>query len=160
MAARQRLGFFTRVLDEVGPAERYRLALEQIRTAEDVGFDTAWVAQHHFHGQEGGLPSPFVLLSYAAAQTSRIVLGTSIVTLPLEAPVRVAEDAAVLALLSDGRFELGIGSGGTPSSFPPSGTILRIGREISRGTFSNCCPRFGATSSRPTTVRSIPPRPV
>lgn len=121
MAARQRLGFFTRVLDEVGPAERYRLALEQIRTAEDVGFDTAWVAQHHFHGQEGGLPSPFVLLSYAAAQTSRIVLGTSIVTLPLEAPVRVAEDAAVLALLSDGRFELGIGSGGTPSSFPPFG---------------------------------------
>ena len=118
---RQRLGFFTRVLDEAPAGERYRLALEQIRTAEAVGFDSAWVAQHHFHEQEGGLPSPFVLLSYAAAQTSRIVLGTSIVTLPLEAPLRVAEDAAVLALLSDGRFELGIGSGGTPSSFPPFG---------------------------------------
>lgn len=121
MADRQRLGFFTRVLDEVSARDRYRLALEQIRTAEDVGFDTAWVAQHHFHEQEGGLPSPFVLLSHAAAQTSRIVLGTSIVTLPLEAPLRVAEDAAVLSLLSDGRFELGIGSGGTPSSFPPFG---------------------------------------
>jgi putative FMN-dependent luciferase-like monooxygenase len=62
-----------------------------------------------------------VLLAHAAAQTSRIVLGTSIVTLPLEAPLRVAEDAAVLALLSGGRFELGVGSGGTPSSFPPFG---------------------------------------
>jgi putative FMN-dependent luciferase-like monooxygenase len=118
---RQRLGFFTRVLDETTPQERYRLALAQIRMAEEVGFDTAWVAQHHFHENEGGLPGPLVLLSYAAAQTSRIVLGTGIVTLPLEAPVRVAEDAAVLSLLSGARFELGIGSGGTPSSFPPFG---------------------------------------
>ena len=62
-----------------------------------------------------------MLLSHAAAQTSRILLGTSIVTLPLEAPLRVAEDAAVLSILSGGRFELGIGSGGTPSSFPPFG---------------------------------------
>jgi putative FMN-dependent luciferase-like monooxygenase len=121
MTRPQRLGFFTRVLDETDAAERYRLALEQIRTAEAVGFDSAWVAQHHFHEQEGGLPSPFVLLSYAAAQTTRIVLGTSIVTLPLEAPLRVAEDAAVLSILSGGRFELGVGSGGTPSSFPPFG---------------------------------------
>ncbi|QAY59471.1 putative FMN-dependent luciferase-like monooxygenase [Microbacterium protaetiae] len=121
MTARQRLGFFTRVLDETTAAERYRLALEQITTAESVGFDTAWVAQHHFHEAEGGLPSPFVLLSQAALLTSRLVLGTSIITLPLEAPLRVAEDAAVLSLLSGDRLELGVGSGGTPSSFPPFG---------------------------------------
>ncbi len=121
MTHRKRLGFFTRVLDDTTARERYRLALAQIRAAEKYGFDTAWVAQHHFHEQEGGLPSPFVLLAQAAAQTSRIVLGTGIVTLPLEAPLRVAEDAAVLSLLSDGRFELGVGSGGTPSSFPPFG---------------------------------------
>jgi len=121
MAAGPRIGFFTRVLDEAPAGERYRLALEQIRTAEAVGLDTAWVAQHHFHEAEGGLPSPFVLLAQAAAQTSRIVLGTGIVTLPLEAPLRVAEDAAVLSVLSGGRLELGVGSGGTPSSFPPFG---------------------------------------
>ncbi|MGN8027158.1 putative FMN-dependent luciferase-like monooxygenase [Microbacterium sp. 22242] len=120
-AGNPRLGFFTRVLDDAPPAERYRLALEQIRTAERLGFDTAWVAQHHFHEAEGGLPSPFVFLAHASARTTGIVLGTSIVTLPLEEPVRVAEDAAVLSLLSGGRFELGIGSGGTPSSFPPFG---------------------------------------
>jgi len=116
-----RLGFFTRLLDDAPPADRYRNAVAQIVHAEDLGYDTAWVAQHHFHSGEGGLPSPFVLLAQAAARTSRIVLATGIVTLPLEAPVRVAEDAAVLHVLADGRFELGIGSGGTPSSFAPFG---------------------------------------
>ncbi|MGA0565725.1 putative FMN-dependent luciferase-like monooxygenase [Rathayibacter sp. KR2-224] len=116
-----RLGYFTRLLDDVEPLQRYRNAIAQFVRAEELGFDTAWVAQHHFHRDEGGLPSPFVLLAQAAALTSRIVLATGIVTLPLEAPLRVAEDAAVLWLLSDGRFELGIGSGGTATSFPPFG---------------------------------------
>ncbi|NNC13663.1 putative FMN-dependent luciferase-like monooxygenase [Planctomonas sp. JC2975] len=116
-----RLGFFTRLLDDASPVDRYRNAIAQFVRAEELGFDTAWVAQHHFHRDEGGLPSPFVLLAQAAAKTSRIVLATGIVTLPLEAPLRVAEDAAVLWLLSEGRLEVGIGSGGTSSSFPPFG---------------------------------------
>jgi putative FMN-dependent luciferase-like monooxygenase len=118
-----RLGYFTRLLDDVPPAQRYRNALEQFVRAEELGFDTAWVAQHHFNGSEGGLPAPFVFLAQAAAKTSRIQLATGIVTLPLEAPIRVAEDAAVLWLLAGGRLELGIGSGGTASSFPPFGHL-------------------------------------
>jgi len=117
----KRLGFFTRLLDDGSAIDRYRNALDQFVRAEEVGLDSVWVAQHHFHENEGGLPSPFVLLAQAAARTSRIHLGTGIVTLPLEEPLRVAEDAAVLQLLSGGRLELGIGSGGTPSSFPPFG---------------------------------------
>ncbi|EIM28398.1 putative FMN-dependent luciferase-like monooxygenase [Microvirga lotononidis] len=117
----KRLGFFTRLLDEAGAAERYRLASEQIVHAERHGFDSAWVAQHHFHEAEGGLPSPLVFLSHVAAQTSRIRLGTGIITLPLENPVRVAEDAVVLDLLSGGRLEVGVGTGGTPSSFTAFG---------------------------------------
>lgn len=113
----KRLGFFTRLLDDATPAERYRLATAQIVKAEQEGFDAAWVAQHHFNHDEGGLPSPFVFLGHVAAQTQRIRLGTGIVTLPLEAPLRVAEDAVVFDLLSGGRLELGVGSGGTPSSF-------------------------------------------
>src|SRR5262245_37310181 len=80
----KRLGFFTRLLDQAAPAERYRLATAQIVQAERCGFDTAWIAQHHFHEDEGGLPAPFVFLAQVAAQTSRIRLGTAIVTLPLE----------------------------------------------------------------------------
>src|SRR5437868_12013671 len=103
------LGFFTRLLDRVEPAERYRLATAQILHAERFGFDSAWIAQHHFHEDEGGLPAPFVFLAQAAVQTSRIRLGTGIVTLPLELPIRVAEDAVVTDLISGGRLEVGVG---------------------------------------------------
>ena len=99
-----RLGFFTRLLDQADAAERYRLAIAQIVHAESCGFDSAWVAQHHFHEDEGGLPAPFVFLSQVAAQTTRIRLGTGIVTLPLELPIRMAEDAAVLDLMCGGRL--------------------------------------------------------
>lgn len=117
----KRLGFFTRLLDEGSAGQRYRLAAEQIVHAERQGFDTAWVAQHHFHEAEGGLPSPFVFLAHVAAQTSKIRLGTGVVTLPLEHPIRAAEDAVVLDLLSEGRLEIGVGTGGTPSSFTAFG---------------------------------------
>lgn len=109
------------MLDDASAGERYRLATEQILHAEAHGFDTAWVAQHHFHAAEGGLPSPLVFLASVAARTRRIRLGTGIVTLPLENPVRVAEDAAVLDLISNGRLEFGVGTGGTPSSFTAFG---------------------------------------
>ncbi|MCC6718603.1 MAG: putative FMN-dependent luciferase-like monooxygenase [Acetobacteraceae bacterium] len=113
----QGLGFFTRVLDAVPAAERYRLAGEQIIHAERCGFDSAWVAQHHFHEAEGGLPAPLVFLAHVAARTSRIRLGTGIITLPLELPIRVAEDTAVLDLLCGGRLEVGIGPGGNMAAF-------------------------------------------
>jgi len=117
----KRLGFFTRLLDKASAGERYRLASEQIIHAERYGFDSGWVAQHHFHEAEGGLPSPLVFLSHVAARTSTIRLGTGIITLPLENPVRVAEDAVVLDLLSGGRLEVGVGTGGTPASFTAFG---------------------------------------
>jgi len=117
----KRLGFFTRLLDEGDAAERYRLATAQILHAEAQGFDSAWVAQHHFHEHEGGLPAPLVFLSQVAALTSRIRLGTGIVTLPMEHAIRVAEDAAVLDIISGGRLELGVGSGGNLAAFAAFG---------------------------------------
>jgi putative FMN-dependent luciferase-like monooxygenase len=116
-----RLGFFTRLLDEGDAAARLRLATEQILHAEAAGFDTAWVAQHHFHAGEGGLPSPLVFLAHVAARTSRIKLGSAIITLPVEDPVRLAEDAAVLHSLSGGRLEIGVGGGGNPTAFAAFG---------------------------------------
>jgi putative FMN-dependent luciferase-like monooxygenase len=117
----KRLGFFTRLLDQGSAQQRYRLATEQIVHAERAGFDSAWVAQHHFHEDEGGLPSPLVFLAQVAARTRHIRLGTGVITLPMESAIRVAEDTAVLDLLSDGRLEVGIAAGGTPSSFSAFG---------------------------------------
>ncbi|WP_204326652.1 putative FMN-dependent luciferase-like monooxygenase [Rhizobium lusitanum] len=117
----KRLGFFSRVLDQADAATRYRLVAEQIVHAEEHGFDSAWVAQHHFNGEEGGLPAPLVFLAALAPQTSRIRLGTGVITLPMENAVRVAEDTAVLDHLLGGRLEVGFGTGGTPQAFLPFG---------------------------------------
>lgn len=119
--AAPRIGVFTRLLEQASPADRYRFALEQIEAAERAGFASAWIAQHHFHEAEGGLPSPFVLLGAAAQRTSRIGLGTAVVTLPIDDPLRVAEDAVVVDALSGGRVQLGLATGGTPSSFTAFG---------------------------------------
>ena len=127
---RPRLGLFTRLLEEAPAADRYRFALEQISHAEQLGFASAWVAQHHFGEREGGLPSPFVLLAAAAQRTEQIALGTAVVTLPIDDPLRAAEDAAVLDALSTGRVQLGIAAGGTPSSFPAFGRDPEARREL------------------------------
>lgn len=117
----KRIGFFTRLLEHTTAQQRYRLASEQIQHAERLGFDSAWIAQHHFHEHEGGLPSPLLLLAHVAALTRTIRLGTAVITLPMENALRVAEDAAVLDLLAQGRLEIGLGAGSTPHSFLPFG---------------------------------------
>lgn len=105
-----RLGFFT-YLDGPGTqAEIYRQVIERFARAEQVGFDSAWVAQHHF-AHHGGLPSPLVFFASVAASIPRIRLGTAIIALSLDDPIRLAEDAAVLDVLHPGRFELGLGTG-------------------------------------------------
>jgi alkanesulfonate monooxygenase SsuD/methylene tetrahydromethanopterin reductase-like flavin-dependent oxidoreductase (luciferase family) len=77
--------------------------------AEELGFDGVTVTEHHAPLMT--CPSPHLLLAAAAVRTSRIRLGTAVTVLPLYSPVRVAEEAGMLDLLSGGRFELGLGRG-------------------------------------------------
>ena len=109
------------ILNEPGDqARNYHDALELFAHAERLGVEGLWVRQFHLRrpgpGTQstsgGGLPSPFVFLAWLAARTHRLRLGTAAVTLPLESPIRVAEDAAVLDALSGGRVELGVANGG------------------------------------------------
>jgi alkanesulfonate monooxygenase SsuD/methylene tetrahydromethanopterin reductase-like flavin-dependent oxidoreductase (luciferase family) len=79
------------------------------------------VAQHHFHNGDGRLPSVLPFLAAAAERTRRIRLGTAVVVLPLEDPLRVAEDAAVVDAISGGRLELGLGTGSDPLTFAAFG---------------------------------------
>jgi hypothetical protein len=152
----QHLAFFTRLLDAAPAAERYRLAAEQIAHAEQLGFDAAWVAQHHFHEHEGGLPSPFVFLGHLAARTSRIRLGTGIVTLPLELPVRVAEDAIVLDLLSAGRLELGAAMAAIQPRSPGSDSTMLTAMSFSSAIWHGCAVPWPA-SQYPAATRCIRP---
>lgn len=151
-----RLGFFTRLLEDAPAADRYRFALEQIEQAERSGFASAWVAQHHFGEHEGGLPSPFVLLAAAAERTSRIALATGVVTLPIDDPLRVAEDAVVLDQLSDGRVQLGLATGGTPSSFTAFGRESDRRREIFAEHFEVLLDALGGRGIRGTASQIYP----
>lgn len=125
-----RIGFFTRLLDDDTAANRYAFALEQIRHAEHHGFTAAWIAQHHFDAREGGLPSPWPLLGAAAATTHSIRLGTAVVTLPHENAIRTAEDAAVIDLISHGRFEFGVAPGASPQALEAFGYGDSDAREL------------------------------
>ena len=90
---------------------RYHETMEQIVYAEELGFDIAWLAELHFYRPFSILSSPLILAAALVQRTQRIRLGTAVVLLPLQHPVRVAEDAATVDLLSQGRLELGVGRG-------------------------------------------------
>jgi alkanesulfonate monooxygenase SsuD/methylene tetrahydromethanopterin reductase-like flavin-dependent oxidoreductase (luciferase family) len=88
----------------------YAEILEQGVFAEELGYHAFFVAEHHFH-EYGAVPNPAVLLANLAARTRRLRLGTSISVLPFRNPVLVAEDYAMLDVISNGRLALGVGSG-------------------------------------------------
>ncbi|MEZ5498627.1 MAG: LLM class flavin-dependent oxidoreductase [Steroidobacteraceae bacterium] len=93
------------------PFERlYAESLDQIAEAERLGFDSIWMTEHHFC-DDGYTPSPMVLGGAIAARTKRLRIGTNLIVLPLHNPIRVAEDAATLSLITGGRFDLGVGVG-------------------------------------------------
>lgn len=105
------LGYLTHVAGHGSPAAIYRDTVALAVAAEELGLDAFWVAQHHHGSLEGLLPSPLVLLAAIAERTSVIRLGTAVIAAPLEDPLRLAEDAAVLDTISGGRLELGLGAG-------------------------------------------------
>jgi len=91
-------------------SELYAQALDLVRLAEESGFHSAWISEHHFL-PDGYCPSSLVIASAMAAVTSTIRIGTAALILPLHNPLRVAEDAAVVDNISNGRLELGVAVG-------------------------------------------------
>ena len=102
----------------------------EILRADALGFDYAWIAEHHFSDQYGIMPDVFVYAGYLAALTKRIKIGTAVVTLPLANPLRVAENAAFVDILSQGRFALGLGSGYRQYEFDGFGVDFEARRDI------------------------------
>ena len=109
------------------PAELYRRLFQQVQEAEQLGFDDAWVTEHHFHEFGGLIPNPPVFLAALGQATRRIHLGVAISVLPLHDPLQNAEAYAMADVLSGGRLEIGVGRGANPEEYAD----LRIGYEDS-----------------------------
>ena len=101
----------------------YTEALEEVTKAEELGFDSVWMEEHHSVTNHYW-PSPLVVLAGFATRTSRLTLGTDILVAAFHNPVRLAEDAAVLDVMSSGRFTLGIAIGYKPDEFSLYGVEL------------------------------------
>ncbi len=97
--------------DRANAADRLHSIVEQAAYGEELGFESVWLAEHHFHSFGGILASPTVIGAAIAQRTSKIRIGTAVTLLPYHNPLRIAEDYATLDCLSSGRLEFGIGHG-------------------------------------------------
>jgi probable F420-dependent oxidoreductase len=101
----------------------YRDALEEVVRGEELGFDSVWMEEHHAVLNHYW-PSPLPVLAGFASRTSTVILGTDILVAPFYHPVRLAEDVAMLDVMSNGRFVLGVAIGYKPDEFALYGTDL------------------------------------
>ena len=111
-----------------GHAEVFARATEMAQTADRLGFDSIWCAEHHF-STYGYLSRPLMFAMHLAAQTERIRVGSAVVVLPLHHPLVVAEEIATADLLSGGRLDVGLGRGYQRYEFDRLGHTLDESRE-------------------------------
>jgi len=112
------------------PTAAYERDLDVIKHMDRLGFEEAWIGEHHSCGHEL-IPDPMIFIGWAAPQTRHIKLGTGVVSLPYHNPLWVADRALFLDRLLRGRFMLGLG----PGALPTDATMIGITLEEQRTAF-------------------------
>jgi alkanesulfonate monooxygenase SsuD/methylene tetrahydromethanopterin reductase-like flavin-dependent oxidoreductase (luciferase family) len=112
-------------------ATLYRDSLEQVELAEALGFDSIWLTEHHFT-DDGYLPAMLPAAAAIAARTKHVTIGTFVLLAPFQHPLKLAEDAAVVDVISNGRLRLGLGQGYRQEEFDGFGVprAERLGRTL------------------------------
>ena len=105
-------------------AELYRHSIDQAVWAEQLGFGSVWLSEHHF-ADDDYASSPLMMAATLGARTSRMRIGTNIIVAGLHNPIRLAEDATALSLLTGNRFELGVGLGYRELEFSGFGRTVK-----------------------------------
>jgi alkanesulfonate monooxygenase SsuD/methylene tetrahydromethanopterin reductase-like flavin-dependent oxidoreductase (luciferase family) len=98
-------------------AQAFREALDLADTAEATGLDCVWLGEIHFNPGRSVISAPMVMATAMASRTRRIHVGTAVQVLPLGNPLRIAEEAATLDQLSEGRFQMGVGRSGAARTY-------------------------------------------
>ncbi|WP_084210657.1 LLM class flavin-dependent oxidoreductase [Pseudonocardia acaciae] len=114
------------------PTSAYERDLDVLRLLDKLGYDEAWIGEHHSCGHEI-IPDPMIFIAHAANHTRHIRLGTGVVSLPYHNPLWVADRALFLDHLTRGRFMLGLG----PGALPTDATMIGIGLEEQRGALEH-----------------------
>jgi alkanesulfonate monooxygenase SsuD/methylene tetrahydromethanopterin reductase-like flavin-dependent oxidoreductase (luciferase family) len=121
----------------------YHDALDELELADRLGYDYAWVVEHHFLEEYSHSSAPEVFLAAASQRTSRIRLGHGIMQLTTNHPAKAVERISALDLLSNGRVEFGMGESASITELHPFGVRFRDKREIWEDAVRCAIPMFG-----------------
>ena len=102
----------------------YRDTLDQIVWSEKIGYRSVWLSEHHFAPDDYAC-SPLITAASIGARTTEMRIATNIIVAALHNPIRLAEDANTLSLLTDGRFDLGVGLGYNEREFAAFGRLRK-----------------------------------
>lgn len=112
---------------------QFEETIQECERAESLGFDSIWLGEHHNNAFL--YPAPLIGLAAIASRTQRVKLGTGVLLLPLYHPVAVAEEGAMVDMISNGRLILGVGAGYAPEEFAAFGlTTKQRGSRLEEGT--------------------------
>ena len=137
-----KFGIFFELEVNEGYTERdiWRNALDQIEFAEKMGFDSVYAVEHHFNPGYSHSPCPEILFAAASQRTKTMRMGTAVQLLPIAHPIRLAERIAAVDILTNGRYDFGIGRGAYTKEFVTFDKPHAMGetKELNRELWSEC----------------------